>query len=69
MTVPHEKASANSVPAAAVRQKMQALLGITGRKGSAGDLSRLGLKHVAQRRVCPANEQDRAIQRYLECCV
>ena len=38
LTVPQEKAPANSVPAAAVRQKGQALLGITGRKASAGVL-------------------------------
>ena len=36
MTVPEEKASANSVPAAAVRRRMQALFGIIGRKASAG---------------------------------
>ena len=41
LTVPQEKASANPVPAAAVRQGMQALLGITGRKASAGVLPRL----------------------------
>ena len=35
-TVLEESASANSVPAAAVRQRMQALSGLTGRKGSVG---------------------------------
>ena len=36
MTVLEESASANSVPAAAVIQRMQALSGLTGRKGSVG---------------------------------
>jgi hypothetical protein len=36
MTVPHKKAPANPVPAAAVIRGVQALLGITGRKASAG---------------------------------
>ena len=38
MTVPTEKAPANFVPAAAVIRRVQALLGITGRKASAGCL-------------------------------
>ena len=38
MTVPIEKAPANSVPAAAVRRRMQVLSGITGRKASVGGL-------------------------------
>ena len=38
MTVPAEEAPANSVPAAAVIRRVQALLGITGRKGCAGGL-------------------------------
>ena len=41
MSVPGEKASANSVPAAAVIRRVQALLGITGRKGRVGGLSSL----------------------------
>ena len=53
MTVPQEKAPANSVPAAAVRRKVQALLGITGRKASAGFLSSLVLKFGAQLRNVP----------------
>ena len=36
MTVPAEKAPANSVPAAAVIQRVRALIGITGLKGSVG---------------------------------
>ncbi len=36
MTVPEEKASANSVPAAAVIRRMQALSGMIGRKASVG---------------------------------
>jgi hypothetical protein len=38
MTVLYEEASANSVPAAAVRQRMQALSGIIGCKGCVGGL-------------------------------
>jgi hypothetical protein len=36
MTVPTEEASANYVPAAAVRRRKQALSGITGRKELVG---------------------------------
>jgi hypothetical protein len=36
MTVPSESASANYVPAAAVRRRRRALSGVTGRKGRAG---------------------------------
>ena len=36
MMVPAEKAPANSVPAAAVIQRVQALFGFTGRKGRVG---------------------------------
>jgi hypothetical protein len=36
LTVPPEKATANSVPAAAVRQRWRALFGITGRKEHVG---------------------------------
>ena len=38
MTVPTEEAPANSVPAAAVIRRVQALIGITGRKAHAGGL-------------------------------
>ena len=38
MTVPAEKAPANSVPAAAVIQRVQALFGIIGRKERVGGL-------------------------------
>ena len=38
LTVPGEEAPANSVPAAAVIQRGQALFGITGRKGRVGGL-------------------------------
>ena len=37
MTVPHEKAPANYVPAAAVIRRGRALPGFTGRKGGVGD--------------------------------
>ena len=39
MTLPSEEAPANSVPAAAVIRRVQALIGITGRKGHAGGSS------------------------------
>ena len=38
LTVPLEEAPANSVPAAAVIRRVQALIGITGRKAHAGGL-------------------------------
>ena len=38
LMVPLEEAPANSVPAAAVIRRVQALFGITGRKGRAGGL-------------------------------
>ncbi len=38
LTVPLKEAPANPVPAAAVRQGVQALFGITGRKGRVGGL-------------------------------
>ncbi len=47
LTVPPEEAPANSVPAAAVIRREQALFGITGRKGRAGGL-------VSQMRNSPA---------------
>ena len=40
MTVPEEKAPANYVPAAAVIRRVQALIGITGRKACAGGFVR-----------------------------
>ncbi len=47
MTVPTEEASANYVPAAAVIRRMQALLGITGRKEYVGGMVSLTLKTEA----------------------
>ena len=38
LTVPSKEAPANSVPAAAVIRRVQALIGITGRKAHAGGL-------------------------------
>ena len=38
LTLPAEEAPANSVPAAAVIRRVQALIGITGRKAHAGGL-------------------------------
>ncbi len=46
-TVIEESASANFVPAAAVRQRMQALSGLTGRKGFVGGFLSLLLKTKA----------------------
>ncbi len=51
MTVPSKEASANYVPAAAVRRRMQALSGIIGRKAFVGGLSSLMLKPGAQLRL------------------
>ncbi len=39
LTVPVEEATANSVPAAAVIRRWQALFGITGRKGRVGGVA------------------------------
>ena len=44
MTVATEEAPANSVPAAAVIRRGQALFGITGRKGRVGGLCKLEVK-------------------------
>ncbi len=51
MTVPTEEASANYVPAAAVRRSMQALSGIIGRKEFVGGVPSLMLKPEAQPRL------------------
>ena len=42
LIVAKEEGTANSVPAAAVIQRSQALFGITGRKGCVGGIVRLG---------------------------
>ncbi len=52
MTVPAKEASANYVPAAAVRRRMQALSGFIGRKEFVGGLLSLMLKIGAQPREC-----------------
>ena len=44
MTVPPKEAPANSVPAAAVIRRVQALFGITGRKARAGGTSKSEVK-------------------------
>ncbi len=44
LTVPPKEAPANSVPAAAVIQRVRALFGITGRKARAGGLLSLTVK-------------------------
>ncbi len=44
LTVSPEEAPANSVPAAAVIRRGQALFGITGRKGRVGGLTKSGVK-------------------------
>ena len=48
MTVPTEEAPANSVPAAAVIRRVQALSGIIGRKEFVGGMLSLVLKAEAQ---------------------
>ena len=55
MTVPAEKAPANSVPAAAVRRGVQALFGFTGRKAYAGGQLSLVLNAKAQPLLCIRN--------------
>src|ERR1700760_2977729 len=52
MTVPAKEASANYVPAAAVRRRMQALSGFIGRKEFVGGSLSLMLKTGAQPREC-----------------
>jgi hypothetical protein len=47
-TVPSEEASANYVPAAAVRRRERALSGITGRKGRVGGAAHPGVNPTAQ---------------------
>ena len=47
-TVPTEEASANYVPAAAVRQRWRALFGFTGRKGRVGGAAHPGVNPSAQ---------------------
>ena len=48
MTLSFKEAPANSVPAAAVRQRAQALFGITGRKGRVDGLESLLVNAGAQ---------------------
>ena len=48
MTLPTKEAPTNSVPAVAVIQRVQALFGITGRKGCVGGLVSLLLNTRAQ---------------------
>ena len=52
MTVPLEEAPANSVPAAAVIRRGQALFGIIGRKAYVGGRVSQACKPVAQPRNC-----------------
>ncbi len=51
MTVPTKEASANYVPAAAVRRRMQALSGFIGRKEFVGGVQSLMLNPEAQPRI------------------
>ena len=53
MTVAGEEAPANSVPAAAVIRRGQALFGITGRKGRVGGLIKSGVKGLGSTRELP----------------
>ena len=69
LTVPEEKASANSVPAAAVIRGMQALSGIIGRKGCVGGYVSLSSNLSAQPRVREGNGMTRGWERFLELMV
>ena len=64
--VPLEEAPANSVPAAAVIQRVQALFGITGRKEFVGGLDSTGLKNRAQPWECFVNVKSRVSERIAE---
>ena len=66
MTVPHEEAPANYVPAAAVIRRGRALFGITGRKAHAGGLLSEMSKAVAQLLFPISYWQSRVIERKVE---
>ena len=66
MTVPHEKAPANYVPAAAVIRRGRALFGITGRKAHAGWPLSLLRKTVAQPLGCDRYWGPRVCEREVE---
>ena len=66
MTVPLEKAPANFVPAAAVIRGVQALFGITGRKGCVDGALSLLLNSPAQPEVCDGNWCARGWKREVE---
>ncbi len=61
-----EEAPANSVPAAAVIQRVQALFGITGRKEFVGGIISMGLNTWAQPRICFVNGKSRVSERIVE---
>jgi hypothetical protein len=66
MTVMREEAPANSVPAAAVIQREQALFGMTGRKGCVGGLLSKVLKPRAQLGNRALNWETRVRERKVE---
>ena len=66
MTVPHEEAPANYVPAAAVIRRGRALFGITGRKAHAGGLLSEMSKAEAQLLFHISYWQSRVIERKVE---
>ena len=66
MTVPHEEAPANYVPAAAVIRRGRALFGITGRKAHAGGMLSEMSKAVAQLLFPISYWQSRVIERKAE---
>ena len=66
MTVPAEEAPANSVPAAAVIRRVQALPGITGRKGRVGGKLSPTLKTGAQPREWVGDWLSGPLERQLE---
>ncbi len=66
MTLPTEAAPANSVPAAAVIRRGQALFGVTGRKAHVGGYVSLLLKASAQPVYCSGNYTTRVPERNAE---
>ncbi len=66
MTVMREEAPANSVPAAAVIQREQALFGMTGRKGCVGGFLSKVLKPRAQLGNRALNWKTRVRERKVE---
>jgi hypothetical protein len=69
LRVPSKEAPANSVPAAAVIRRVQALIGFIGRKGFVGGFVSLLLKIWAQPREGKRNGKSRECEGYAELIV